>query len=155
MIAGGGNDAGRLARKAVQCDIGHRVIFTGLFPEEEKPDLYALADVYIMPSRGEGFGYVFLEALASGVPVIGSKHDGGREALVDGELGLLVDPANPAEIKAAIVELLGRPAARRIPEGLDRFSFARFRTRLDAIIDVYHAPDACTPSSGDAPALPG
>lgn len=134
MIAGGGNDAVRLQRKAMQCGVGERVVFTGLFPEEEKCDLYGLADIYIMPSRGEGFGYVFLEALASGVPAIGSKHDGGREALLDGELGLLVDPANPAEIRTAIEELLGRPPARAIPPRLAHFSFEQFKARLDAIV---------------------
>ena len=134
MIAGGGNDGARLQKKAASLGLGARVIFTGLFPEEEKADLYALADVYVMPSRGEGFGYVFLEALASGVPVIGSKHDGGREALLDGQLGLLVDPANPAEIRAAIEEVLSRPARPGIPAALGYFSFENFKTRLDAIV---------------------
>ena len=96
--------------------------------------LAALADVYVMPSRGEGFGYVFLESLASGVPVIGSKLDGGREALLDGALGLLVDPSNPAEIERAIVEVLG-DARREIPARLEHFSFERFSQRLDAIVD--------------------
>lgn len=135
MIAGGGNDAVRLQLKAAQLGVAGRVVFTGLFPEEEKPDLYALADVYIMPSRGEGFGYVFLEALASGVPVIGSKHDGGREALLHGELGLLVDPANPAEIVAAVRELLARSRQREIPPRLDYFSFENFKARLNGIVD--------------------
>ncbi|HUP61200.1 MAG TPA: glycosyltransferase family 4 protein [Thermoanaerobaculia bacterium] len=133
VIAGGGNDRARLERKAEQLGIANRVVFTGLFPEEEKRDLYALADVYVMPSRGEGFGYVFLEALASGVPAIGSKHDGGREALRHGELGLLVDPSNPAEIEAAIRELLAR-RERRIPAGLEYFSFEKFVERLNAIV---------------------
>jgi glycosyltransferase involved in cell wall biosynthesis len=136
MIAGGGNDAVRLQRKAAHLGLGDRVVFTGLFSEEEKSDLYALADVYVMPSRGEGFGYVFLEALASGVPVIGSKHDGGREALLNGELGLLVDPANPAEIAAAIREVLERPRERVIPPKLDYFSFENFKRRLSAIVDT-------------------
>ena len=139
MIAGGGNDFPRLQRKAVDCGIGKRVIFTGLFPEEEKPDLYALADVYVMPSRGEGFGYVFLEALASGVPVVGSKLDGGREALLGGELGLLVDPASPAEIERAIREVLER-GTRRIPERLRHFSFERFAERLGAILSATVSP---------------
>jgi phosphatidyl-myo-inositol dimannoside synthase len=140
MIAGGGNDFVRLQQKAVQCGVADRVIFTGLFAEEEKPDLYALADVYVMPSRGEGFGYVFLEALASGVPVIGSKHDGGREALLDGELGLLVDPANPAEILNAVREVLARPTQRTIPPRLGHFSFENFQTRLNAIVSLVHSP---------------
>ena len=134
IIAGGGNDFPRLQRKAVQCGLAQRVIFTGLFPEEEKPDLYALADVYVMPSRGEGFGYVFLEALASGVPVIGSKLDGGREALLDGAFGLLVDPASPHEIERAIRELLERPS-RVVPPGIGHYSFENFRSRFDAILD--------------------
>ena len=151
MIAGGGNDFTRLQRKAVQCGLAERVIFTGLFPEEEKADLYALADVYVMPSRGEGFGYVFLEALASGVPVIGSRLDGGREALLDGILGLLVDPSNPAEIERAVREVLGN-TRRGIPAELEHFSFDRFRARLNAIVDgVYHAPDRCIPSSNAGP----
>ncbi len=134
MIAGGGNDAVRLQHKAAQLGVAQRVVFTGIFPEEEKRDLYALADIFVMPSRGEGFGYVFLEALASGVPVIGSKLDGGREALLHGELGLLVDPANPAEIIAALRELLARPR-REIPGGLEYFSFGNFATRLNGIVD--------------------
>lgn len=135
IIAGGGNDAARLQQKAVQCGVADRVIFTGLFADEDKPDLYALADVYVMPSRGEGFGYVFLEALASGVPVIGSKHDGGREALLEGDLGLLVDPANPAEILAALRETLARPT-REVPPRLGYFSFENFKSRLTAIMDT-------------------
>lgn len=134
VFAGGGNDAARLEQKARALGIAPRVVFTGLFPESEKADLYALADVYAMPSRGEGFGFVFLEAMASGIPVIASKHDGGREALLGGKLGLLVDPANPAEIRAAIEELLAR-GERRIPEGLEYFAFPRFVERVGAIID--------------------
>jgi phosphatidylinositol alpha-1,6-mannosyltransferase len=133
LIAGGGNDFERLQRRALDLGAGRRVVFTGLFPEADKPDLYALADVYVMPSRGEGFGFVFLEALASGVPAIGSKHDGGREALLNGELGLLVDPANPAEIEAAIRELLAR-RERVIPPRLEYFSFANFTERANQIL---------------------
>ena len=134
VLAGGGNDRARLEEKASQLGIAHRVVFTGLFPDEDKADLYNLADVYVMPSRGEGFGFVFLEALASGIPVIGSKHDGGREALLDGELGLLVDPSNPAEIEAAIRELLGH-RDRAIPPRLAHFSFENFVARAHEIVD--------------------
>lgn len=135
IIAGGGNDATRLQKRAHDLGVGARVVFTGLFPEEEKPDLYNLADVYVMPSRGEGFGFVFLEAMACGVPVIGSKLDGGREALLEGKLGLLVDPTNPAEVRAAILEMLAR-GERRVPEGLEYFSFERFVERSREIVRV-------------------
>jgi len=134
VIAGGGNDAPRLARKSVEHGVEQQVIFTGLFDEAMKADLYNLADVYAMPSRGEGFGFVFLEAMASGVPTIASKHDGGREALLHGKLGMLVDPSNAAGIRTAIANALTRDA-RRIPEGLDYFAFPRFVERVHAIID--------------------
>ncbi|MFL6245723.1 MAG: glycosyltransferase family 4 protein [Thermoanaerobaculia bacterium] len=134
MIAGGGNDANRLQLRARELGVASRVIFTGLFADEEKRDLYNLADAYVMPSRGEGFGFVFLEAMACGVPVIGSKLDGGREALLGGKLGLLVDPTNPAEIRAAILETLEH-GKREVPEALDYFSFENFAQRSRDIID--------------------
>lgn len=135
IIAGGGNDAPRLQLRAAKLGVGDRVVFTGLFREEDKADLYNLADAFVMPSRGEGFGFVFLEALACGVPAIGSKLDGGREALLDGKLGLLVDPNNPVELRAAILETLAR-RERRIPEGLDYFSFEKFTARSRAILSA-------------------
>jgi phosphatidylinositol alpha-1,6-mannosyltransferase len=133
LIAGGGNDVPRLKQKASGLGIADRVIFTGIFPEEEKTDLYNLADVYVMPSRGEGFGFVFLEALACGVPVIASRLDGGREAVRGGRLGQLVDPTNPAEIRVAIRDALAA-GPKRIPEGLEYFSYANFERRTHAII---------------------
>lgn len=138
MIAGGGNDAPRLQLRARALGVASRVVFTGLFADEEKQDLYNLADAYVMPSRGEGFGFVFLEAMACGVPVIGSKLDGGREALLDGKLGMLVDPTNRAEIRSAILESLERP--RVIPEGLAHFSFENFAQRSRAIIESVTGP---------------
>jgi glycosyltransferase involved in cell wall biosynthesis len=134
LIAGGGNDFVRMQQKAHALGVIDRVRFTGLFEDADKPDLYNLADVFVMPSRGEGFGFVFLEAMACGVPVIASKSDGGREALLDGKLGLLVDPTNPAEIRAAILDTLER-GERRVPEGLDYFAFERFAERSRAIVE--------------------
>lgn len=134
LIAGGGDDLTRLQRKAFTLGVAERVAFTGLFPEEIKPDLYNLADVYVMPSRGEGFGFVLLEAMACGLPVIASKHDGGREALLGGRLGTLVDPSNPAELRQAILDALER-GGRDVPEGLDFFSFENFTERVHAIVE--------------------
>lgn len=135
LIAGGGQDFTRLRDKAVSLGLARRVVFTGLFPESEKPDLYNLADVYVMPSRGEGFGFVFLEALASGLPVIGSKLDGGREALLHGELGTLVDPSNRDELREAILAALASPA-KKVPERLGHFSFEKFTERVTAIFTM-------------------
>jgi glycosyltransferase involved in cell wall biosynthesis len=136
LIAGGGNDIQRLQHKAVSLGVADRVIFTGLFPEHEKTDLYNLADVYVMPSRGEGFGFVFLEALACGVPVIASRLDGGREAVREGALGQLVDPTSPAEIRLAILDSLDA-GEKRIPGGLAYFSYENFERRTHAILDEF------------------
>ena len=72
--------------------------------------------------------------MASGLPTIASKHDGGREALLHGKLGTLVDPSNPAEIRAAVSDHLSNPR-RGIPDGLDFFSFQNFARRTHAILD--------------------
>ncbi len=139
VIAGGGNDVPRLKSKAARLGVSDRVVFTGIFAEAEKADLYNLTDVYVMPSRGEGFGFVFLEALACGAPVIASCLDGGREAVRHGQLGQLVDPTSPAEIRVAILDALAAAGERRIPEGLDFFSYANFERRTHAIIDALGA----------------
>lgn len=134
IIAGGGEDGPRLQQKALHLGVGHRVVFTGMVPEETKAALYSIADVYVMPSSGEGFGFVLLEAMACGIPVIASKHDGGREAVRNGFIGVLVDPTSPADIRAAILDALESHGRAR-PKGLEYFAFDRFVERTRAIID--------------------
>lgn len=134
LVVGNGTDRRRLEDKAKTLDVTDRVVFAGCIPETEKADHYRLADVYVMPGRGEGFGIVFLEAMACGIPVVASKVDGSREAVRDGNLGILVDPDNPEEIRAGILEALKRPKGV-VPEGLDYFSYTNFEQRCHHIID--------------------
>lgn len=133
LIAGAGSDRERLEKKARNLGLSDRVIFTGMVAEEEKADHYRLADVYVMPSRGEGFGFVLLEAMACGIPVIASKTDGGREAVRQGEIGALVDPGNATEIIDAITSALAS-TNRKIPDGLQYFSFENFQQRAHQIV---------------------
>ena len=133
VIAGDGGDRGRLEAKAAALGIAQHVVFTGMVAEEEKAALYRLADAYVMPSRGEGFGFVLLEAMACGVPTIGSTLDGGREALREGMLGELVDPGDGAALVEAIMRALGKP--RGVPSGLDYFAFPEFSRRMKTAID--------------------
>lgn len=134
LIAGDGKDKPRLESKINALGLTKYVIFTGYVHELEKPDLYQLADVYVMPSRGEGFGIVFLEAMACGIPAIGSCLDGSREALADGKLGRLVDPRQPQElvtaIDGALADVWGTP-----PAGLEEFSIGRIRERTLTFCD--------------------
>lgn len=133
VIAGDGPDRARLERKADGLGIQDHVVFTGLIEEEEKADLYQAAKVYVMPSKGEGFGFVFLEAMACGTPVIASSQDGSREAVADGELGQVVNPDEPEEILSAILRSLRMP--KQVPPGLDRFSFENFTGRVFGVLD--------------------
>ena len=133
LAVGDGDDRRRLAAKAEALGVDDRFILTGYIKEEEKADHYRLADVYVMPSSGEGFGYVILEAMACGVPVVASECDGTREAVRNGMLGQTVDPRKPGQIKSAILRALEMP--RVVPAGLEYFSFDRFSRRLHGIID--------------------
>jgi glycosyltransferase involved in cell wall biosynthesis len=127
LVVGDGSDRERLEAKAKTLGLKEQVVFSGLVPEAEKADHYRLADAFVMPSYGEGFGFVFLEALACGVPVVGSTADGSREALRDGLLGRLVNPQNPDELEQAILQAIAAP--KEIPEGIAYFSFENFERR--------------------------
>lgn len=132
VAAGDGSDRERLELKAEALGVKDHVRFSGRVSEAEKANLYRLADAYVMPSSGEGFGFVVLEALACGLPVVASSTDGTREAVRGGELGAVVDPKDSAALERAIVEALARPKA--IQQGLDYFSFANFQKRLAAAL---------------------
>ena len=133
LVVGDGSDRPRLQEKANSLGLQNHVVFTGFIDEAEKADHFRLGDVFVMPGRGEGFGFVFLEALACGVPAVGSQVDGSREALMQGELGELVDPCSQQSIKAGIVNALAKP--RAIPEKLNYFSWPQFRERLEHAVN--------------------
>lgn len=134
MVAGDGTDRARLERKAQKLGLTDYVIFTGFVREDEKIEHYRLADVFAMPSRGEGFGIVLLEAMACGIPVVASRTDGGREALRDGLLGLLVDPNDRNSVAQGIIEALGRPKGV-VLKGIEYFAYPQFQKRVHQIID--------------------
>jgi phosphatidylinositol alpha-1,6-mannosyltransferase len=131
VICGDGDDRARLERKVTSLNLRERVIFTGYIPEADKALYYRLADVFVLASHGEGFGIVLLEAMACGIPVVGSCIDGGREALLDGELGIVVDPRNQAELIAGILQALSKEKA--VPERLRYFSVSEYEERVRAI----------------------
>jgi glycosyltransferase involved in cell wall biosynthesis len=133
LICGDGDDRPRLEAKAERLGIGDRVVFAGYVPEDEKADHYRLADAFVMPGRGEGFGIVYLEALACGVPVVASEADASREAVRDGELGTVVDPDDLEDVKSGILDALHEPQG--VSDGLDYFSVGRFRNRWHRVIN--------------------
>jgi glycosyltransferase involved in cell wall biosynthesis len=88
-----------------------RVILAGFIPEEEVASHFRLSDVYVMPSMKEGFGIVFIEAMYYQLPVIAGNKDGSVDALLNGELGILVDPQDVEAIKDALESVLLAPKA--------------------------------------------
>lgn len=134
VIAGDGSDRPRLEAKVRDRGLTNHVIFTGYVPESEKRDLYRAADVFAMPGHGEGFGIVYLEAMACGVPVIASTMDGSREAVREGALGLTVNPGDPAALREALRAALQRPKGV-VPPGLDYFDLRHFQERAHSIVD--------------------
>jgi glycosyltransferase involved in cell wall biosynthesis len=139
LIVGDGSDRPRL--EALARSLGVRARFYGRAPEGELVDLYRACDLFVMPSRGEGFGCVFVEALACGMPVVAGGVDGSVDALGGGRLGLLVDPFDPAAVDAAIGAHLERtaPSELRDPawlraEVVGRFGLERFSRRVDEIL---------------------
>lgn len=134
LVCGDGDDRPRLEAKARALNVAHAVRFTGHVPERDKADHFRLADAFVMPSFGEGFGIVILEALSCGIPVVASTVDGTREAILDGELGTMADPRDPAALAAAILAALRRP--REVPGGLSHFSPTRFSARWTAAVSA-------------------
>ena len=109
LVVGDGDDRARLERLAIEHGVSSAVRFLGRVASEDLGDHYRLADLFVMPSTGEGFGIVFLEATASGVPVIAGNRDGSADALADGAVGRLVDPDDRAGLTDAILGLLEDP----------------------------------------------
>jgi glycosyltransferase involved in cell wall biosynthesis len=132
LVCGDGDDRPRFERKAERLGVSDRVVFAGYVPEEEKEDHYRLADAFVMPGRGEGFGIVYLEAMASGVPVVASSADASREAVRGGELGIVVNPDDPSDLMRGIKNALNKP--RGVPDGLEYFSYDRFQERWHSLM---------------------
>jgi phosphatidylinositol alpha-1,6-mannosyltransferase len=111
-IAGAGRDRRRIERRARRRGVD--TTFLGRVPEEDLPALYGCADVFAMLCRdrwggleAEGFGIVFLEAAACGVPSVAGRSGGSHEAVVDGETGFVIEPRDVRATRAAIQRLLG------------------------------------------------
>ena len=139
LIAGTGADQSRLQHLAKQLGVAAHVIFTGRLHDAELADHYRLASVFALPSTGEGFGIVFLEALACGCPVLAGNRDGSVDPLADGRFGLLVDPHLP--LAPPLASLLARkgeslwfqPQALAAQVG-EAFGFKAFCNALDTAL---------------------
>jgi glycosyltransferase involved in cell wall biosynthesis len=113
VLVGDGPEHGALRALAADLGIADAVEFRGAVPgDDDVARLYRHADVFCLPSVQEGFGIVFLEAMASGLPVVAARSAAIPEVIPDGQAGLLVAPGNPGALAEALVELLQDPRQR-------------------------------------------
>jgi len=91
LIAGDGDDKQRLEALSQELNLTNSVKFLGKVTDAQLAELYSMADLFAMPSTGEGFGIVFLEAMASGTPALGLNVDGSIDPLQDGRLGIVTN----------------------------------------------------------------
>ena len=149
VVAGRGPQRRELEQLAHQLGLDERVHFLGFVPDEDVAARYQAADIFIQTNREidgdtEGFGIVFLEANACGVPVIGGAAGGTADAIEEGETGLRVDAEDVSAVAAAIRTLVSDPVLRRsmgqrgAARVRDQFTLPgareRFRSLLDSVL---------------------
>lgn len=143
LIVGDGEARPVLEARADALGVRRRVVFAGRLTDPDLAEAYRLCDVFVLPSSKEGFGIVFLEAMATGKPVIAARGDGSVEPLADGELGVLVDADDHDALAEAIFRVLagthGHPLvndpARLRREIVRRFGPRAFLGRLQALAE--------------------
>lgn len=142
VLVGEGEDRRRIEALIRDLDICDLVVLAGGVSGKELADYYNLCDVFVMPSKAEGFGIVYLEALACGKPVVAGNSDGSAEPLQDGRLGVLLDVDDVAAIGSTLTSILNgnyplpaiySPQYLR-DESLKRFGFESFKARLRSLL---------------------
>jgi len=132
VIVGTGDDLPRLKGIASEVGVTDQVFFTGRVSEETLNAIYSRVAVFAMPSTGEGFGVVYLEAMRHRLPCIGGASDGASEIIVHGKTGFLVDQTDICQLANHVIDLLSNARRRRKmgeaghQRWLTRFSFENF-----------------------------
>jgi len=117
IIVGDGEERQNLEALTDSLGLRSKVVFTGRLPHSEVIKQMAAADLFSLPSWQEGFGVVYIEAMALGVPVIGVRGEGIEDVIISGQNGLLVEPRNVQDLTGAVDNLLSRPDfARQLAE---------------------------------------
>jgi phosphatidylinositol alpha-1,6-mannosyltransferase len=142
-IVGDGDDRPRLQQKAAALNLGDQVVFLGRVSDERLAREYERCTAVVMPSRGEGFGLVFIEAMRAARGCIGCRGS-ASEIIVDGDTGLVLDADDRAQLRTAVVRML-RDRSETVAMGvrgrarfLQHFTEDHFRTRLAGLMP--HAP---------------
>ena len=117
VIVGSGDDRAWLENIARDSGVQRHVHFLSGLPYEMISACYQASEIFALPSRGEGFGFVYLEAMAHGKPVIGGAHGGAPEVIQDGVTGYVVQHGDPVQLATSLDALLANPEhARKMGE---------------------------------------
>ncbi|MBC7588819.1 MAG: glycosyltransferase family 4 protein [Chitinophagaceae bacterium] len=131
------NESDRVIEMISNNNVGNEITLTGFIKDEELIDHYLLGDVFVMPSKKEGFGIVFIEAMACGLKVIAGSKDGSVDALKNGELGMLIDPDSKEELEVAIQQSLNNTNHDPLSiqqKVYDAFGFHRYKERIKTFL---------------------
>jgi phosphatidylinositol alpha-1,6-mannosyltransferase len=132
VLIGEGSDRARL--QALATDLQASVVFTGSVNDEQRDTLLRNCAALCLPSRGEGFGLVYLEAMRLGKPVLAGSTDAGKEVVTDGETGRVVSGQDPGELLSGILDVLGERGSAFGSAGSERyrehFCYPRFYERF-------------------------
>jgi phosphatidyl-myo-inositol dimannoside synthase len=131
LVVGDGDDRPRLGALAADFGLAEKVIFAGKVAPQELPAYFRLADLFVMPSTAEGFGIVFLEAMASGIRAIGGNQDGTLDPLGGDPVSLVVNPLDEMELVSAISQALDAPA--HTEDRTSRFKSHLFANHVSAL----------------------
>ena len=130
-------EKGRLDEMIGQLGLSNFVTFTGMVPDTELAEHFLLADIFVMPSEKEGFGIVFIEAMFYGLPVIAGNRDGSVDALLNGEMGILVDPDNVPQLSEAVEKILDNREAF-LPDQeklLKHFGYPQYKAKFKEVFE--------------------
>jgi phosphatidyl-myo-inositol dimannoside synthase len=141
MLAGGYQPAEKKYIEALifEYNVKSNVILTGYVKNEELADHFNIADLYVMPSVKEGFGIVFVEAMLYGLPVIAANVDGSTDALLQGQLGTLVNPNQPNEIVQAVKQIIANKQKHTPSLSLvdAHFSYDAYKANFENLIHLH------------------
>jgi phosphatidylinositol alpha-1,6-mannosyltransferase len=113
VAVGEGDDQAWLEQLAEGCGVRRHVHFFSGLTYSELAACYSACEIFALPSSGEGFGLVYLEAMARGKPVIGGSHGGAPEVIDDGRTGYLVQHGDAPQLATSIETLLANPDLAR------------------------------------------
>lgn len=116
----------RIERLAAGVGLGHNFVLAGYIKKEELSDHYLLADVFVLPSKKEGFGIVFTEAMAHGLPIICGNKDGSTDAVCHEALGTTVDPDDAEALELALRKMLHHSLSAEFRKGIQQESLKHF-----------------------------